>query len=60
MARRSKLFPAILIGAAIIAWWLSGIVTMAAVCKASSPLSLFHGPFSSLCYRFFPLDAPAD
>ena len=59
MAAR-RFLVAIVVGAAVLAWWaLSGFPMVSAVCKETNRLTLFRGPFSSVCYRFFLSEAPA-
>ena len=60
MAARPGLLLAIVIGAALVTWWaLSGFPMVSAVCKETNRLTLFRGPFSSVCYRSFLSEAPA-
>jgi hypothetical protein len=61
MAIRPGFILAIVICAVVIAWWaLSGFPMISLVCREAHQMTLFRGPFSSLCYRSFLSDAPAE
>jgi hypothetical protein len=61
MATRPEFLLAIVICTVLVTWWvLSGFPGMSAVCRETNRLTPFRGPFSSLCYRSFLLDPPAE
>jgi hypothetical protein len=52
MTARPGLLVMIVICFVLAGWWAaSGFPMMSAVCKQTHSLTLFRGPFSSLCYR---------
>jgi hypothetical protein len=51
MTARLGLLVAIVVCFVLAGWWTaSGFPTVSVKCKQTHSLTLFHGPFSSLCY----------
>jgi hypothetical protein len=54
MAVRQGFLLAATVFAVLVIWWaLSGSSGLPAFCKATSRLTLYHGPFSSLCLHHY-------
>jgi hypothetical protein len=52
MTARPRLLVAIVICFVLAGWWAaSGFPIVSARCKQTHSLTLFYGPFSSLCYH---------
>jgi hypothetical protein len=54
MAARQGFLLAIALSALMVVWWaLSGPSALTTVCKATTPLTPYRGPFSSLCLSHY-------